>query len=51
MFAYEPANGYADERDAVSLPWDEWDRKARAGGGGGVADLFAQRSAEDRSTP
>ncbi len=47
MFAYEPADGYQGERDAVALPWSAWDREARARGGG-VADLFAEPSPEDR---
>jgi len=50
MFAYEPADGYGDERDAVELPWNAWDREAQTRGGG-VADLFAEPSAEDPSTP
>ncbi len=50
MFAYEPADGYSDERDAVALPWGAWDQQARARGGG-VADLFADPSTEDRSAP
>ena len=50
MFAYEPADGYGDERDAVELPWNAWDREAQTRGGG-VADLFAETSAEDPSRP
>ncbi len=50
MFAYAPADGYSDDRDAVELPWSVWDQRAQARGGG-VADLFAEPSAEDRSTP
>jgi hypothetical protein len=49
MFVYEPADGYRDENDAVVLPWSAWDEEARARGGG-VADLFAEPPAEDRST-
>lgn len=49
MFAYEPADGYSDDRDAVALPWSAWDEEARTRGGG-VADLFARPSADDRST-
>ncbi len=47
LFVYEPVYGYRDERDAVELPWEEWERQASAGGRG-VADLFASRT--DRST-
>jgi len=46
LFVYEPRYGYKDERDAVELPWAEWEQNA---GGGGVADLFARPSA--RSDP
>jgi hypothetical protein len=40
MFAYEPLNGYADERDAVALPWERLEREAAARGIG-VADFLA----------
>jgi hypothetical protein len=40
MFAYEPLNGYADERDAVALPWERLEREAAARGIG-VADVLA----------
>lgn len=46
LFVYEPLHGYRDERDAVELPWEEWEKQA-ASGGRGVADLFA--SAPDGS--
>jgi len=41
MFAYEPLNGYADARDAVSLPWAELERRAAARGVA-LADLLAE---------
>lgn len=38
MFAYEPLDGYRDDHDAVSLPWERWEKvQAR---GGDVTDLF-----------
>jgi hypothetical protein len=42
LFAYEPLDGYADERDAVPLPWDDLEREAGARGVP-VADLMARR--------
>ncbi len=41
MLAYEPLHGYGDDRDAVELPWERWEREAAARGGG-VVDLFAE---------
>lgn len=32
MFAYKPLDEYGDERDAVALPWEEWERAAQARG-------------------
>ncbi len=46
LFVYEPLQGYRDDRDAVELPWEQWERQANAGGRG-IADLFA--SDPDRS--
>ena len=43
LFAYEPLDGYRDERDAVELPWERWEQEAGARGGG-VVDLFAEPS-------
>ena len=43
LFAYEPVSGYSDEREAVELPWEEWEKSAMASGRG-IADLFAPRS-------
>ena len=48
LFAYEPLQGYRNDRDAVELPWEQWERQANAGGRG-IADLFA--SGPDRSKP
>ncbi len=42
LFAFEPTDAYKDERDAVELPWDQWDEDARTRGIG-VADMFARR--------
>ncbi len=47
MFAYEPLHGYRDDRDAVELPWERLEES----GGRGLADLFADPSAADRSEP
>ena len=41
LFAYEPLDGYGDERDAVALPWERWEQRARAEGVP-LADLIAQ---------
>ena len=43
MFAYEPLDGYRDERDAVELPWEHWEQQA---GARGVVDLFAEPARE-----
>jgi hypothetical protein len=42
MLAYHPLDGYQGGRDAVELPWEEWERQAAAEGIP-VADLLAQR--------
>jgi hypothetical protein len=39
MFAYQPLDGYRDERDAVALPWEQWEGDAAARGRS-VADIF-----------
>ncbi len=41
MFAYEPVNGYRNERDAVELPWERWETEAGAAGKS-VVDLFTE---------
>jgi hypothetical protein len=41
LFAYEPLNGYADDRDAVALPWERLEREAAARGLG-LADVLAR---------
>jgi hypothetical protein len=41
LFAYEPLDGYRDERDAVALPWERWESEARAGGAS-LADVLAR---------
>lgn len=41
MFAYEPVDGYRSDRDAVELPWDQWETEAGARGES-VVDLFAK---------
>lgn len=51
MFAYEPLDGYRDDRDAVELPWEAWEQAGRARGAG-VADLFVSGASRDeRSAP
>jgi len=50
LFAYEPLDGYTDERDAVPLPWGDLEREAGARGVP-IADVIARRepgSARDR---
>jgi len=32
LFAYEPLQGYADERDAGALPWERWEAQPRSQG-------------------
>ena len=32
MLAYKPLDAYSGGRDAVQLPWDEWEKEARARG-------------------
>lgn len=27
MFAYDPPDGYRDERDAVEVPWTRWEQE------------------------
>ena len=41
MFAYEPVDGYRGDRDAVELPWDQWETEAVARGES-VVDLFTK---------
>ena len=45
MFAYEPLDGYRDERDAVELPWEQVEVGAE---GRGVAELFADEGGAER---
>ena len=30
LFAYEPLDGYRDERDTVAFAWDRWEADAQA---------------------
>jgi hypothetical protein len=47
MLAYQPLDGYHDGKDAIELPWEEWEEEAR-GRGVAVADLLAEKPpAED----
>ena len=48
MFAYEPVDGYRGDRDAVELPWDQWETEAGARGES-VVDLLPSRTAGPRS--
>ena len=41
MFAYEPVDGYRNDRDAVELPWERWEDEAGAQGKT-VVDLIAE---------
>ena len=50
LFVYEPVQGYRDDRDAVELPWEQWEQEANAEGQG-VADLFAPRPEGPQNTP
>ena len=49
LLAYQPLNGYRDEKSAVSFPWESWEQDARARGKG-LADLFAEAEV-DRERP
>jgi hypothetical protein len=31
LLAYAPLDGYRDDRDAVELPWDEWESQGFGG--------------------
>jgi hypothetical protein len=42
MLAYKPLDGYADGRDAVELPWEQWEEEARARGVD-VVDLLVEK--------
>jgi hypothetical protein len=47
LLAYVPLGGYKDERDAVELPWSDWEREAERRGIA-LADLLSEKSsAED----
>jgi len=46
MFAYKPLGEYGDERDAVELPWEEWEREARARGLN-LTDVIAQAGGDE----
>lgn len=50
MFAYKPLDGYSDDRDAVELPWDTWEKEAGVRGLD-VADLFGKGPSAGRSGP
>lgn len=50
FFAYQPLHGYRDGHDAVELPWKLWEQEAQ-GRGLGLADLFAEAPAVQRSEP
>jgi hypothetical protein len=42
MLAYKPLDAYDGGQDAVELPWEEWEREARARGLD-VVDLLVER--------
>lgn len=50
MFAYQPLDGYRDERDTVAFGWDQWQEEARARGVS-LADLFAEPSGPGEMPP
>jgi hypothetical protein len=44
LLAYHPLDGYQGGRDAVELPWEEWEREARERGVD-VVDLLVEKRA------
>ena len=42
LLAYEPLDGYRDERDSIGLPWEDWEQEARENGTT-LAELLSQR--------
>ncbi len=46
LFAYEPLDGYGDQRDAIEWAWQRWEQEARERGLG-VADLVAEAPPPD----
>jgi hypothetical protein len=51
LLAYVPLGGYTDQRDAVQLPWDDWEREAGSRGIG-LLDLLIEKSeAEEGKDP
>jgi hypothetical protein len=45
LLAYVPLGGYTDQRDAVELPWREWEEEAEERGID-VVDLLIEKSGE-----
>jgi hypothetical protein len=51
LLAYVPLGGYRDQRDAVELPWGEWEQEADARGVD-IVDLLMEKSeAEGEDEP
>ena len=50
MFAFVPLHGYADDRDAVELPWDRLGEEAEARDIS-VADVLAEKPPDDGTDP
>jgi hypothetical protein len=51
LLAYVPLGGYRDQRDAVELPWGEWEQEADARGVD-IIDLLMEKSrAEEDESP
>jgi hypothetical protein len=48
MLAYKPVGAYSGGKDAVELPWDEWEREARDRGID-VVDLLTDRRLDDEA--
>jgi hypothetical protein len=42
LLAYQPLDGYRDRRDAVAMPWEQWEEEARARGVD-VVDLLIEK--------
>lgn len=50
MFAFVPLHGYADDRDAVELPWERLGEEAEARDIS-VADVLAESPPDDGPDP
>jgi len=50
LLAYVPLGGYRGERDAVELPWGDWEREADERGMD-LVDLLTEKSAAEGEPP